>query len=201
MALKRSSLPVRQTASFRARLTVIPDPGGRTADARGRAPRRGGLLRDVPGAVPLGGPWTREADSKLEQVIVLSETLNERLFGGRNSVGQSLRIETRDFRIVGVLAGWQPTVRMYDMTGSALSEAEAVYMPFGLVVPMEIRRRGQQRRLGHPSGTGVAGLPQLGDQLATVLGRTASPNDDAAYRSFIESYIPNRRKSAGTDGR
>ena len=66
-----------------------------------------------------GGPWTRETDAKLEQVIVLSEGINERLFGGRNSVGQTLRIETRDFRIVGVLAGWQPTVRMYDMTGSA----------------------------------------------------------------------------------
>ena len=58
-----------------------------------------------------GGPWTREADAKLEQVVVLSEAMNDRLFGGRNSVGQTLRIEDREFRVVGVLAGWQPSVR------------------------------------------------------------------------------------------
>ena len=171
MALKRSSLPVRQTASFRARLTVIPDPGVARPTREDVRLAEADFFEMFQVPFRYGGPWTREADSKLEQVIVLSETLNERLFGGRNSVGQTLRIENRDFRIVGVLAGWQPTVRMYDMTGSALSEPEAVYMPFGLVVPMEIRSAGNSDGWGPRSGTGAAALPQLGNELAPVLGR------------------------------
>ncbi|AMY07582.1 Macrolide export ATP-binding/permease protein MacB [Luteitalea pratensis] len=194
MALKRSTLPVRQTASFRARLTVIPNP------AVARPTREEVRLAEADFfemfQVPFrhGGAWTREADSKLEQVIVLSETLNERLFGGRNSVGQSLRIENRDFRIVGVLAGWQPTVRMYDMTGSALSEPEAVFMPFGLVVPMEIRTAGNSDGWGTRSGTGVAAFLNSETSWLQFWVELRSPKDDAAYRSFIESYITEQKK-------
>ena len=194
MALKRSALPLRQTASFRARLTVIPDP------AVARPTREDVRLAEADFfemfQVPFrhGGAWTRDADTKPEQVVVLSESLNERLFGGRNSVGQTLRIETRDFRIVGVLAGWQPTVRMYDMTGSALSEPEAVYMPFGLVVPMEIRSAGNSDGWGTRSGTGFAGFLNSETSWLQFWVELRSPNDDPAYRSFLESYIAEQKK-------
>jgi putative ABC transport system permease protein len=194
MALGRSPLPVRDTASFRARLTVIPDPSiGRPSREDVRLAESDFFeMFEVP--FRYGGPWTREADTKLEQVIVLSETLNERLFGGRNSVGKSLRIENRDFHIVGVLAGWQPTVRMYDMTGSALSEPEALYMPFGLVVPMEVRSAGNSDGWGTRSGTGFAGFLNSETSWLQYWVELRSPKDEAAYQSFIESYIAQQKK-------
>jgi putative ABC transport system permease protein len=194
MALRRSTLPVRQTPTFRARLTVIPDP------AIARPTREDVRLAEADFfemfQVPFryGGPWTHEADTKIEQVVVLSEGLNERLFGGRNSVGQTLRIETRDFRVVGVLAGWQPTVRMYDMTGSSLSEPEAVFMPFNLVVPMELRTAGNSDGWGNRSGTGYAGFLNSETSWLQYWVDLRAPSDEPAYRAFIESYIAEQRQ-------
>ena len=194
MELRRSTLPARQTATFRARLTVIPDATVARPTREDVRLAESDFFEMFQVPFRYGGAWTREADTKLEQVVVLSERLNERLFGGRNSVGQSLRIETRDFRVVGVLAGWQPTVRMYDMTGSALSEPEALFMPFGLVVPMELRTAGNSDGWGNRNGTGYAGFLNSETSWLQYWVELRSPADEAAYRAFIESYIGEQRK-------
>lgn len=48
-----------------------------------------------------GAPWDRQADATHSAVVVLSRALNDRLFGGADSVGRTLRIDTQDYRIVG----------------------------------------------------------------------------------------------------
>lgn len=194
MALHRSTLPARQTATFRARLTVIPDPNVARPTREDVRLAEADFFEMFQVPFRYGGAWTREADAKLEQVVVLSERLNDRLFGGRNSVGQTLRIETRDFRVVGVLAGWQPTVRMYDMTGSALSEPEALFLPFGLVVPMEIRTAGNSDGWGRGAGTGFAGFLNSETSWLQYWVELRTPADEAAYRAFIESYIGEQRR-------
>ncbi|BCS31631.1 ABC macrolide family export system permease 2 [Luteitalea sp. TBR-22] len=194
MALRRSTIPIRQTATFRARLTVFPE--GTTVRPSREDVRMATAdffqMFEVP--FRYGAPWSRESDARPEQVVVLSEALNERLFGGRNSVGQRLRIETREFRVVGVLAGWQPTVRMYDMTGSALAEPEALYMPFDLVVPMEIRTAGNSDGWGQTTRSGFAALLNSEQTWIQYWVELASPADEQAYRSFIESYIGEQRR-------
>ncbi len=195
MELKRSTIPVRQTPSFRARLTVVPDPAVARPTREDVRMAESDFFEMFQVPFRHGGPWTREADTKLEPAIVISEALNERLFGGRNSVGQALRIESRDFRIVGVLAGWQPTVRMYDLTGSALSEPEAVYMPFGLMVPMEIRTAGNSDGWTSPPGPGFQAALASEQTFLQYWVELRTPADEAAYRSFIESYIADQKKA------
>ncbi|MBA2355592.1 MAG: ABC transporter permease [Acidobacteria bacterium] len=198
MALRRSTVPVRQTASFRARLTVFPEPSvGRPTKEDVRLAHADFFqMFDVP--FRYGSGWTRESDEKLDQVVVISEALNERVFGGRNSVGQTLRIETRDFRVVGVLAGWLPSVRVYDMTGNALSEPEPVYLPFGLVVPMELRTVGNSDgwggRGGSPTASFAARLASGESTWVQYWVELPSPADEQAYRSLIESYIAEQRR-------
>lgn len=200
MALRRSSIPSRQTPIFRARLTVIPDPAVArpTREDVRMAEADFFQMFDVP--FRYGGPWTREADAKLEAVVVISEPLNERLFGGRNSVGQTLRIESRDFRIVGVLAGWQPTVRMYDLTNSSLAEVEQVYLPFGLVVPMQVRTAGNSDGWGVSTGSGPEAFLNSESTWIQYWVELPSPTAERAYREFIESYIT-EQKAVGRFGR
>lgn len=201
MALRRSTIPSRQTALFRSRLTVIPDPAVARPTKEDVRLAHADFFQmfDVP--FRFGGPWTRETDEKVEPVVVLSEALNERLFGGQNSVGQTLRIETRDFRIVGVLAGWQPSIRMYDMTNNSLAEPEALYMPFGLVVPMELRTSGNSDGWGVSTSTDFTGF--LNSSESTWIQywvELPTPADEQAYRGFIESYIT-EQKARGRFGR
>ena len=200
MALRRSTIPTRQTPSYRGRLTVIPDPGVARPSREDIRLVQSDFFQMFEVPFRYGGPWTRESDAKPDQVIVLSEAINERLFGGRNSVGQHLRIETREFRIVGVLAGWQPTVRMYDMTGNALSEPEPVYMPFDLAVPMQIRTAGNTDGWGTSGGRGLEGFLASESTWIQYWVELRSPADEQAYRSFIESYI-GEQKRIGRFGR
>lgn len=200
MELRRSTIPVRQTASFRSRLTVFPDPkvGRPTREDVRLAYADFFQMFDVP--FRYGSGWTRESDEQLDQVVVLSEALNERLFGGRNSVGRTLRIENRDFRVVGVLAGWQPSVRMYDLTGNPLGEPEAVYLPFPLFVPMEMGTAGNSDGWGPGVGSGFA-ASLLGERtFLQYWVELATPADEQAYRAFIESYIT-EQKARGRFGR
>jgi putative ABC transport system permease protein len=77
-----------------------------------------------------GGGWDAAADRGPQPVIVLSHKYNERLFGGRNSVGQSILWNGHQFRVIGVLADWQPTPKFYDLNEGAFKQPDDAYVPF-----------------------------------------------------------------------
>jgi putative ABC transport system permease protein len=61
---------------------------------------------------------------------VISQDLNQRIFGGGNSVGRTLIISTVPFRVAGVLKAWNPRPRFYDVDSGAFDGAEGLYLPF-----------------------------------------------------------------------
>ena len=54
-----------------------------------------------------GGGWEPRPTGAGAGHRATAET-NEKLFGGANSVGRTLRWNDREFRVVGVLAPWMP---------------------------------------------------------------------------------------------
>jgi putative ABC transport system permease protein len=95
---------------------------------------------DVP--FQYGAGWSGGADTGPEPVIVLSHFMNERLFGGENSVGRTVRWNDREFRIVGVLGEWLPMPRYYDLNGNHFSEPEDAYIPWGWGTALELFSAG-----------------------------------------------------------
>ncbi|TAN06248.1 MAG: FtsX-like permease family protein [Rhodanobacteraceae bacterium] len=92
---------------------------------------------DVP--FEYGAAWTPADGKDRAHVAVISSDLNDKLFGGKDSVGKSLRIRNSDVRIVGVLAPWRPHPLFYDAEGSITGnmsstgyygKPEDVFMPF-----------------------------------------------------------------------
>jgi len=86
-----------------------------------------------------GQAWSASDDSGRTRVVVISSTLNEKLFGGANSVGKILRIANSDVRIVGVLDEWRPAPLFYAVRGgrfsggdtsSFYSQPDDVFIPF-----------------------------------------------------------------------
>jgi putative ABC transport system permease protein len=90
-----------------------------------------------------GGAWDAAADRGPAPVIVLSKPLNDRLFGGLNSVGRLIRWNDRQFRIVGVLDGWHPYPKFYDLTGRAFSRPEDVFIPWRWGTALELQSGGR----------------------------------------------------------
>jgi putative ABC transport system permease protein len=78
-----------------------------------------------------GGGWSANADDPAEPVVVLAREENEKLFGGVNSVGRTLRLNDHEFRVVGVLDDWFPLPRYYDLNGGSFLQPESTYVPFG----------------------------------------------------------------------
>jgi putative ABC transport system permease protein len=144
-----------------------------------------------------GSGWDRAADAKPEAVAVIGAALNDRLFGGENSVGRTVRFEEQDFRVVGVLDHWQPAVRSYDMVDSPLGNSpEEIYLPFEWIGPLELVNSGSSMTW------------QDEDEDATFVERLQASErlwvqywvelPDAArqeaYRSFLTSYVAEQHR-------
>lgn len=90
---------------------------------------------DVP--FQYGGTWRAAAGHGPEPVIVLSKKVNDTLFGGSDSVGQTVVWNGHRFRVAGVLAQWHPLPRFYDLIDNGpFAEPEDVYVPFTWVATL-----------------------------------------------------------------
>lgn len=193
MALMRSTLPVHQTAAFAAMMTVYPDP--RVARPSTESVRLCFTdfftMFDVPFAY--GGPWDHRADAKGEQVVVISDNLNQKLFGGASSVGKRIRIDDREFTIVGVLKPWRPFIRMYDLAGNFVGEPERIFMPFSLTPAMQIRTSGNSD--GYKSaGTTFEEFLNSDVDWVQFWVELRSPADAEQYHRFVDGYVLEEKK-------
>lgn len=100
-----------------------------------------------------GGGWTAADDEARGRVVVLAKELNDRLFEGANSVGQSIRLDQTTFRIVGVLDEWRPTPRFYDVTNSRFGDVEQVFLPFSTSRDVDMSTSGNMNCWGNSSDT------------------------------------------------
>ena len=137
-----SDIPTYQSGMFVASLTIHPPE----AEQR---PYRARVRLCFADFFPMfevpflyGGGWDRSADRVPEPVVVIDAATNDRLFGGSDSVGKTVRIEDRPFTVTGVLAPWRPSPRFYDTQTGASQVPEGIYMPFEFVRIFEVETAG-----------------------------------------------------------
>lgn len=141
-ALYRSDVPTRSVMMFRSTRVVEPDRAGRkpfsvtvrvtTADFF--------PMFDVP--FLHGSGWTRAADEGPDPVVVLGRHLNDKLFGGANSVGKLIDLSGREFRVIGVIDDWMPQPKFYDLSLGGFDIPEDLYMPFGWTTALQLQVAG-----------------------------------------------------------
>jgi putative ABC transport system permease protein len=200
--LLKSDIPVRRMASFTSRMTVFPT---HPQKAQERPFREDVLLTtsdffamfNVP--FQYGGAWDRAADAKPEAVAVISADLNDRLFGGRDSVGRTFRLDDRDFRVAGVLAPWRPRVRGYDLINEPLEEPQAVFMPLEWVGPMEVSSSGNQSswRTSEPGEEDLPFIDRLVLDEVLFFQLWVELPDAArvkAFQGYLDAYVAEQKK-------
>ena len=72
-----------------------------------------------------GKGWGSDADIYGQAVIVLSKASNDYLFGGINSVGQQVRLNTHVLTVIGVLDDWFLARKFYDRSYRQASPDQA----------------------------------------------------------------------------
>ena len=86
-----------------------------------------------------GAGWTGADDDSRAQVVVISKELNDKLFGGGNSVGKTLRASDNVFRIVGVLAALyltRPALNHERLTQALLALGSASFFVYAAHEPL-----------------------------------------------------------------
>jgi putative ABC transport system permease protein len=189
MELMRSNIPVRQSAQFQTAMVVYPDRRiSRPYTERVRLVF-GDFFPMFDAPFQYGHGWDRRADAKGEQVAVINQATNEKLFGGANSVGKRLRLGDRDFTVVGVLARWRPFIKMYDLTQNFVEEPEAVFIPFSLTRPMQIRTFGNSDGWKPPAGNAFDDFLASDIDWVQFWVELRSPADQKAYQQLVDNYV------------
>ena len=193
-ALMRAKRAFRQVAMSRSALAVEPaNPDERPFFVDVRATTADFFaMFDVP--FEYGGGWAEDADAGAEQVVVLDAATNDRLFGGQNSVGQTITLSGANYRILGVLDEWEPLPKFYDPTNDTMGTPEDIFIPWSLVVAKELPRNGNTNCWKPAEGDGFQAFLNsecIWIQFWAEL-RNASEHED--YVNFLNAYVTEQKE-------
>jgi putative ABC transport system permease protein len=159
-----------------------------------------------------GSAWTPADDASRAHVAVISSNLNDKLFGGKDSVGKTLRVKGSDVRIVGVLRPWRPSPRFYSVAGGVSANgqgAQPFAKPEDVLTPfftgLEINDGAFQQYTCWGNGPATPGHLQDAPCLWVALWVQLDDAEKvAAYRGFIVHYAQQQKtlgRFAQTDTR
>lgn len=192
IALMRGHQATHQSAIYQVAPTVLPAGTGRSP-----IPTSGFAvyseffpMLDVP--FHYGSAWGVGEDAGGAQVAVLGEDLNQQVFGGGNSVGKTIDVDGRDYRVVGVLTDWNPQPIFFDVvdTGGFGGNGPQLLLPLQQAIATGMENagvvncpQGQQ-----PADTGFTGLQHSNCVWLSFMAQL----DDAAavgrYRQYLDDY-------------
>ncbi|MEO7066746.1 MAG: ABC transporter permease, partial [Rhodanobacter sp.] len=197
MALMRDHRAKRQSAMYIMSSSVVPaDPGKHPFNVTGHAVYGEFFpMLDVP--FLYGSGWSTGDDTNRAQVVVINSKLNQKLFGGVNSVGKNLNIEGKNYRVAGVLDGWNPQPRFYDVvnTGGFSSGTDDVFMPFQTAIQAGIPNDGNTNCITVPTGSEFVGLQHSDCAWIAFMVELDDAAAVKAYREYLDGYARDQQKA------
>ncbi|HEU4664411.1 MAG TPA: ABC transporter permease [Dokdonella sp.] len=140
-----------------------------------------------------GAPWNRDQDESHARVIVLGDEMNEKLFGGQDSTGKSVRLDGIDYTVVGVLDKWKLRSRYYDLTNGAFADPDEFFMPFTTAIDLKQRSTGNNS-CWKSSGDGWDAYLASDCVWMQMWVQLDSPARLAEYKAFLDNYVSEQKK-------
>jgi len=140
-----------------------------------------------------GSGWSHLADENKELVIVLNKETNDKLFGGENSVGKSLRLDGNMFKVIGVIDQWEPKPRFYDISTGAFNDSEDFFVPFNLIAEEKIGRSGNTN-CWKPVGDGYAAFLASECVWTQFWVELKTEQDKQDYLAFLNAYVEEQKE-------
>lgn len=137
-----------------------------------------------------GAGWSAADDEHRAQVAVISRKLNRQLFAEANSVGRSVNIDGRDYRVVGVLDDWNPQPRFFDVVNSGGFEQreEDVFLPFNTAIDAEINNSGNLNCNATPEESGFTGIQRSECIWISYMVELQDAAEVTAFRAYLDGY-------------
>ena len=194
MALMRADKAYRQVASNRSSLVLEPQGEGERPFSVSTRNTWADFFPMFELPFIYGSGWDDSADDNLEKLVVLSKEINERVFGGENSVGRSVRLNGMDFQVVGVMDEYLPVPRFYDVTTGAFDEPADIFIPFNIAVEYEFPRNGNTSCWKSPDGDGFEAF--LNSECVWIQFWAELRNDEEKqdYMAFLNAYAEQQKE-------
>src|ERR1700735_1871356 len=146
---------------------------------------------DVP--YKFGTPWSDADDANHAEVVVISREINDKVCGGTNSVGQSLPLDNRSYRVVGVLDYWQPLPKFYDLNQFKYGTSEDVFMPFTRAIDAHLKSTGN---FNCASAVGDGWEGRIHSDCVWIQFWAWLPNAGSVekYREFLNGYAADQQR-------
>jgi putative ABC transport system permease protein len=194
LGIMESDIPTHQGGSFKSSVFVHPDPEiGRPYKVLSRMCFSDFFhLFNVP--FEYGTAWEDHADAGPEPVVVLDHETNQKLFGGEDSVGRRIRVEDRNFTVVGVLKPWRPFPKYYDPHNGAFETPENIYLPFEYFRLLKVRSAGNTsnwKSFDWDNWDEYTASEAIWIQYWVQLD---SENQKDAYMNFLDSYVRGQKE-------
>ena len=193
MALMQAGKADKQSAMYKLALPIQPEnPEVKPFRSLGRVAYTDFFGMFEPNFA-YGGPWGKAEDEAHARVVVLTRELNEKLFGGQDSVGKSVRMSGEDYRIVGVLDEWKLRTKYYDLTNGAFSDPDEFFIPFTTAIDLKQRANGTNSCYQSP-GDGWESYRDSDCRWIQMWVQLDSPERLAEYKSFLDNYVNEQKK-------
>ena len=191
--LMRARAAKRQTGMYATMQTLRPeDPAQKPTKVFVRATGTDFFpMFEVP--FKYGRAWPASDDENRATVIVLSHEMNEKLFGGANSVGKTVRLGDQPYTVSGVLGEWRPLPRFYDLAIRPFGDGDAMFMPFATAIEKHLGNVGSTSCNGDvdPGWEGRLRSDCLWLQFWAELPTAA---DAQNYRAFLNNYASEQQR-------
>lgn len=193
-ALLASGAATRQAGMFEATLVITPDGAGQLPFEVSTRVTSSDFFPMFEPAFIYGGGWDRRADRDTAQVIVINREINDRLFGGEDSVGRQVTVNNREFTITGVMDKWELMPRFYDVIEGGLDEVSEVFIPLSLTAPMKIGSSGSDW------GWKPEPIRTFDDWLNSEAvwlqfwAELPTPVDEDAYQAHLDAYVMEQKR-------
>ncbi|WP_343628183.1 ABC transporter permease [Roseateles sp.] len=141
-----------------------------------------------------GQAWTAADDTAEARVAVISSTLNDKLFGGQDSRGKTVRLRDKDFTVVGVLAPWRPAPHYFDLTLGEYAKAADVYIPLATSLALRLGASGNMNCWGRTDGVDPRALNASCAWLQYWV-QLDTPQQVTDYKTYLTQYSDLQRQA------
>jgi len=198
MALMKAHAATRQTALFAATLSLKPaDPKQKPFRTLVRAVYVDFFaMFDVP--FEYGHAWSAAGDDNRAPIVVVTHALNERVFGGADSVGKTLNLGGETYTIAGVLDHWEPIPQFYDISRTPFAGKDEVFMPFTHAIDKQLGALGSTH-CEKDEPVGFDALLRSECTWGRFWVELPTAADVAKYRTFLDNYAAEQRRNGRFD--
>ncbi|MFK2901981.1 ABC transporter permease [Dyella jejuensis] len=189
VALMRDHRARFQSPTYWINPTIIPTEVGKHPFVASGFAVSSELFSMVDAPFKYGSGWSDADDESRAQVAVIGENVNDEVFGGGNSVGKSLTIEGRSYRVIGVLSRWNPQPVYFNVPafGGFMVQPIGVMLPFNTAIQAAVPRDGERPCLHSPE-QGFDGLLRSSCLWISYIVELDSAQAVQDYKQYLQGF-------------